>query len=240
MGVKLRIAWRQFGKEAEDEIFINEGVLQEAENVGGAADVPAGEIGGGTAGKNSENDGMAEPVKPASFGQAGIEKKWIASQAKVANVPACSVTRDDFEDGWVKVKMKVAIDVVQGEASFAEAVELGGDFFFKLRMAAAVEKIFETDFDGVVGEIRIRINKIGNFGGRKRGFSKGEGEMEADAERGILAGKLDGFGESFAIYHETGGCEDATLVGLDDGLIDGMGAAEIVRIHDEAAHHPTP
>ena len=73
-----------------------------------------------------------------------------------------------------------------------------------------------------------------------------KGQMQANAEAGMLVRESNGFFGGRAVYHQAGGGEDATLMGLNDRAIDGGRAAEIVGVYDEAAdgsrhsNQPTP
>lgn len=75
---------------------------------------------------------------------------------------------------------------------------------------------------------------------RQRGFSKREGDMEANAKFWILARELNCFFARPAIHHQAGRREDAALMRLDDGAINRSGSAEIVRVYDQPAHQATP
>src|SRR5262245_57838011 len=59
--------------------------------------------------------------------------------------------------------------------------------------------------------------------------------MKAQPQSRILTGKFDGVLRSLAVDHQTGRREDAFPMRADDGLIDGMRAAEIVGVDDEPA-----
>ncbi len=60
-------------------------------------------------------------------------------------------------------------------------------------------------------------------------------EVEADAQARMFVSESDSFFGGGTVDHKAGGGEDAALMGLDNGAIDRMGAAEIVGVYDKAA-----
>src|SRR6185436_13713660 len=51
----------------------------------------------------------------------------------------------------------------------------------------------------------------------------------------MFVSESDSFFGGGTVHHKAGGGEDAALMGLNDGAIDRMGAAEIVSVYDKAA-----
>jgi hypothetical protein len=232
MRVKLRIARWKFREERANVDFVHEAVLKETEDVFRAADIPATKMRSRASRKNAEYDGVADSVEPATTGEADVEEKWIARQAHLVDAPRASVFAENFEDGGMKMEMEMAIDMIERKAGGFETIELGGDFPFELGMTTLVRKIAKAGARGVVGEVLIRINEVGNFGGWKRGSSVAQSQMEANPEAGMFAREGDRFVSSRAIDHEAGRGEDAALVGFDDSAVDGMGASEIVGVYN--------
>jgi len=50
----------------------------------------------------------------------------------------------------------------------------------------------------------------------------------------MLAGQGHSLFEGRLVDHQAGAGQDALAVGVDDGLVDGGGVAEVVRVDDEA------
>jgi hypothetical protein len=59
--------------------------------------------------------------------------------------------------------------------------------------------------------------------------------MQADAQFGILLRERNRFVARRLVHHQTGGGQNPFAMRADDGLIDGVGAAEIIRVDDEAS-----
>ena len=59
--------------------------------------------------------------------------------------------------------------------------------------------------------------------------------MQAHTEPRILPRLLDGFVRSLAVDHQAGGGEDTFAMRADDGVVDGVCAAEVVGVDDEPA-----
>ena len=59
--------------------------------------------------------------------------------------------------------------------------------------------------------------------------------MKSDAQIWILLRQLDRFVAGRLIDHQAGARQDSFAMGADDGLVDGGGAPEIVRIDNQAA-----
>ena len=135
----------------------------------------------------------------------------------------------------MQMQMQMAVDVVERQAGGAESFKLRVDFRAQLFAQAAIEKITETDADGVVGKFAARVDQAGNFFRRQRGMSAQQSQMQADAEFWIFLCQLDRFVEARFVHHQAGGGQNAFAMRADDGFVDGMRTAEIVGVDNEAA-----
>ena len=57
--------------------------------------------------------------------------------------------------------------------------------------------------------------------------------MQADAQAGIFPRQRHGLAGARLIDHQAGAGQDALAMGADDGLVDGLRAAKIIRIDDQ-------
>jgi hypothetical protein len=70
---------------------------------------------------------------------------------------------------------------------------------------------------------------------RQRRAAQQQGQVQPDAQPGILPRQTDGLGLGGLIDHQAGGGQDALAVRPDDRLVDGRRSAEIIRVDDEPA-----
>src|SRR5439155_11044572 len=84
-------------------------------------------------------------------------------------------------------------------------------------------------------KLPVRVHQTGNFLLRQSRVAANEGQVESNAQTGIFASQGDSFRERRFVGHEAGSSENSLAVGANDGAIDGGGAAEIVRVHDQTA-----
>ena len=137
----------------------------------------------------------------------------------------------------VQVQMEVAVDVIHRQAGGAKFFKLRFDLTAQLRFGMRAKEIAEADSSGVVvGKFALRVGKIGNGFGRQSGSSTDKREVQADTQSRIFFGQGDSFGAIRFVDHQAGGGQDAFAMRADHGLIDGMGATEIVRVDDETGH----
>src|SRR5262245_25211942 len=87
----------------------------------------------------------------------------------------------------------------------------------------------------MVAEMPAGINQAGNGARRQRGGAANQSDVQAHAQPRILQRQINGFVRGLARDHQAGGGEDAFAMRPDDGLIDGMRAAEVVGVDDEPA-----
>src|SRR5207302_8028172 len=99
--------------------------------------------------------------------------------------------------------------------SLAEFLKLRADFIAQLSGESAVEEVSEPGSGGIVGEFAARVHQAGNLGGRQRGMTADEGEVQADAQARILSSQGDGLGASGLIDHQACGSQDAFAMGAD-------------------------
>ena len=59
--------------------------------------------------------------------------------------------------------------------------------------------------------------------------------MQADAEFGIFLRERNRFIEARLVHHQARGGQNAFAMRADDGLVDGMRTAKIVRVDNEAS-----
>jgi hypothetical protein len=59
--------------------------------------------------------------------------------------------------------------------------------------------------------------------------------MQADSETGIFLRKFDRLFESWLICHQARSGQNSFPVGANDSLVDRMRAAEVIRVHYQAA-----
>jgi len=235
MGVKLGIARGQTLEETGEEGLVDVAILKEAKDVIGVVDLPLAKRVPGTPAQPGEQAGMREAVGITSPSQAEVQAEGVVGEAELADPELGGIGHEDVEDGGMEVEVEVAVDVVQFETGGVKLVELGVDFGAELVVEMAAEKVAPARPRGVGLELLAVPGEAGNSGRGQEGASAGQGEVEADAEGGVGAGQSDSFGSAGFGDHEAGGGEDAVLMGADDGLIDGGGAAEIIGIDDEAA-----
>ena len=62
-----------------------------------------------------------------------------------------------------------------------------------------------------------------------------EVDVEADGQRGMIAGVAGGLGARALAHHQTGAGHDASLVGRGDAGVGGLGEAEVIGVDDQ---HP--
>ena len=113
------------------------------------------------------------------------------------------------------------------------------DFGAQLFAQVALEKITQADADRIVAEFAARVDEAGNFFRRQRGMSHQQSEMQADAELGIFLRQRHGFVAAGFVHHQAGGGQNAFAMRADDGFVDGMRTAKVIRVDDEAAGHWT-
>ena len=106
---------------------------------------------------------MTNPIKPPAAGEARVEEKWVTRQTDLIDPPRARVLKKDAENRWVEMELKMSVDMIEGQASGAELFELGGHFAGDLIVAAALQKIFEASSHGVVGEIAVAVDQVGNL-----------------------------------------------------------------------------
>ena len=135
----------------------------------------------------------------------------------------------------MQVEVKMAVDVVQGETRGPEFFELGPDFALQLRAEAWPKKVAEARDNRVVAEVSCGIDQTWDFTGRQGRCGANQTEVQADAKARILSGQFDGFIGLRAVDHQAGRGEDAFAVRVDDGVVDGTGASEVVGVDDEPA-----
>ena len=66
-------------------------------------------------------------------------------------------------------------------------------------------------------------------------MSMEQGQMQPDTQSGILFCQVHGLVEAGFIDHQAGAGQDTFEVRPDNGVVDGMGEAEVIGIDDEAA-----
>ncbi len=140
----------------------------------------------------------------------------------------------------MQVQVQMTVDVIERQAGGAELLKLRVDFQAKLFTEAALEKITEAGGDGPIAELTTRIDEAGNLLRRQGGFAAKERQVQADAELWILPRQGDSLIATGFVDHQAGGGQDAFAMRADDGFIDGVRTAEIVRVDDQAAQDRRP
>src|SRR5439155_7647494 len=85
----------------------------------------------------------------------------------------------------------------------------------------------------VVAEFALRVDQAGNSLWRQGRMAADQAQLQPHAQSRTLAGQGHGFFEGRLVDHQAGAGQDALAVGVDDGLVDGGGAAEVVGVDDE-------
>src|SRR5438105_15508838 len=98
------------------------------------------------------NQRVAGAIEPMSGGQAQIQPEGIPRQAHSLNAEQPRIIHEQAKDGWMKVQMQVAVDVVQFQPSSAEFFELPMDFVAQLFAQFSAKEIAPTDVDRIVAK----------------------------------------------------------------------------------------
>ena len=157
----------------------------------------------------------------------------VSRRRRMPSVAASSIRM--LKDGRMQMQVQMAVDVVERQAGGAEFFKLRVDFRAELFAQVVFEKIAHADADRVIAEFTLRVDEAGNFFRRQGGIAAEQSQMQANAEPWIFPRQSDGFVAGGFIHHQAGGGQNAFAVRADDGFIDGMRQAEIVRVDDEAA-----
>src|SRR6266700_1412596 len=134
----------------------------------------------------------------------------------------------------MQMQVQVPIDVVQRQAGMPELLKLRADFGPQLFAEFPLEKIPAADARRAVAEFASSVDQAGNCFRRQGRMAAEQGQVQPHAQSRMLAGQGDGLFEGRLVNHQAGAGQDAVAVGVDDGLVDGGRAAEVVGVDDEA------
>ena len=127
------------------------------------------------------------------------------------------------------MEMLVGIDVIERQARRRESLKLGFDLPRQLPAHLRQEEYGRAGAHHIGAKKAVGVDQIGNGGGRQRGPSFHQHQMQADAQAGHRLGAADRVGRCRSRHHQARGSEDTFLVGAFDRVVDLECGAEIVR-----------
>jgi len=135
----------------------------------------------------------------------------------------------------MQMQVQMAINVVERQAGGVEPGKLRVDFRSQWFAQAAIEKITKTGADGIFRKFAPRVDEAGDFFRRQRGVPAQQCQMQADAELWIFVCQFNRFVARGLVHHQAGAGQNAFAMRADDGFIDGMRTAKIVRVDNQTA-----
>src|SRR5687768_2234282 len=117
------------------------------------------------------------------------------------DVPAARILHHDREHRGMKMKMEVAVDMVQRKTGCVEFLELRRDFPGQLLATAWIEEKSEAGGNGAVREPLLRVDQIWNVAVGQGGVPTDQRQVQANPEPGMVARQLHGFVEAFFVDH---------------------------------------
>jgi hypothetical protein len=140
------------------------------------------------------------------------------------------------------MRMLVRVDVGDPQSPRLQTFDLRCGFRFDLASNIAarldVRLPHEGHKRGLEGPAK-RIGKVRYKLRREHGLSINENHMAPNLQRWIGKSQFDGFVRCRSLGHEGRAGEQAVAVKLNDGAVDTRSQAEVVGVHDEAAHRPS-
>src|SRR6266542_7050952 len=141
VGVKLRITGRQLRNEPGDVLPIHARVLQKAEDGGRVFDAALPQNGARSRRKQPENQGVAGAIKEFPRRQSQVQPEAIGGQPETRDAPVAGAAHQNSKHHRVQMKVEMAIDVVEWEASRAEPFKLRLDFAIQFRPQFRAKKV---------------------------------------------------------------------------------------------------
>jgi hypothetical protein len=181
-------------------------------------------------------DGDVEgAIGKVSGSNAQIQPERVEGQANTLDTELLSILHQEIKNHRVQVQVQVAVDVVEFESRSPESLKLGMHFATQLLAQTALKEISKTSAGGIVRKLPVGIDQARYFGCWQGGMTAEEGQVQPDAEAGVLPCQVDSLGTGGFVYHEAGGGQDAFSMSADDGPVNGGRSPKIVGVDDETA-----
>src|SRR5690349_15668754 len=92
---------------------------------------------------------------------------------------------EEFEDGWMEMKMEVAVDVIERQTGSRELVQLRGDFERQLSLSLTRKKINHTGKHRRFPKFATVVHQMRNLSVRESGCPTAQSQMQSHAQFGI-------------------------------------------------------
>ena len=117
----------------------------------------------GPCGQKPKDQGVGKSIGPAAgMSGADVEEERLAGKTTWDRAGRLEqVTEEEGEDGWMKMDMKMAVDVVQRQAGAMERGKLGFDFPSERGSEISLKEITESCADGMGVERTVGLNQTG-------------------------------------------------------------------------------
>ena len=136
--------------------------------------------------------------------------------------------------------MFMGVGVIQRKSGRGESFELRVNLGFQLPANPRLEEIIEAQPQLFGWELAVQIDQGRDAGMGQDGWTLDDHEMQANPQQWIGLRSADGIGSGRCGNHQAGSLQNAILVGLFDGFVDGLGQSKIVSGKRNGLHAALP
>ena len=175
---------------------------------------------------------MARAIQNPALAERPVDSSRILCESQRADVPLVEHFGKNREHGRVQVKVEMTVDVVQNQTGGSKSRELRFDFIPQLLLGGPGEEIGHSGGNRRIAKTTARIDERWNSGGRQCGAAAAERQVKPNTQSRVGFCELDGLIEGGTIHHQAGRGENAALMRLNHGAIDGFRMAEVIGVNN--------
>src|SRR5438552_1330255 len=153
------------------------------------------------------------------------------------NVEAGGESHDNRKKRWKRVDVLVCVEMRQSNALGCDAIDLGRQLALDFVECDATAQAGNDERLPRRSEPPVIVDEAGHMAGRKRRRTIDEGQMNADAKRGMRSDATEGVRRWRSVREHACARENSSIVGVENAVVHADRQAEVIRVDDEIAKH---